>query len=765
MTGRLMAALAWMLAAALLLVGCPDNAKPVKLEGQVKLTLLHTADIHSRLFPYALQITQVDATLGLGVVGEVTTVGGAARMGYVVNRERARADRVLHIDGGDCFQGAPVFNYYDGEAEIRALGAMGVDAQVIANHEFDKGAANARNQYQRWGSFPVLAANYLLDDPDLEGSPDLENVLQPFTTFNLRGLKVGLIGMGNLSSLSSLYEKPNRLGVLPLETVDTAQAYIDLLRPLVDVIVFVTHLGLNNDEEMIRHTTGIDIVLGGHNHIVLSPPKVVEDCALVDAQGQHYIRLRDAKGEKTIRRKCHPRRVVLAHSGAFAKYVGRLDVVLSNDPADIPWHYDPGVNGFEVISHQFQLTPIKSDLPEHRGVKELLEPYKEGLDTLVDLDLLVGYAPDGSRRFGSGGGDSPLGNLISAGMWRRLGVETDFSLTNTTGIRADMVPGAVTVEQMFNIFPFDNSITKMQLSGVEVQELFDFVARRSAGRGCATQVQIAGARIVLNCSDCPRQVDKACSTEDDCPTGAKCEAGKCVIKACAEQIYIGFRACSGHQDCGPAGNCVKGSCACTSDAQCGGLVNSCDVGTSDENGHGRCRLAIDPTGSYELATSTYLSGGGSGFVVLKKNTTQLDTKIQQRDALIDWVRGGKPCGHDPKLKTKDGLRPCVTDANCQEVGAGFVCACPENAGQRADGVCESTGNCGSGGRCVLAACRQSVADFYRETCRHAETAVAIASCTTKLGPCQLGGEQCKFLACIDRGLGSFADGRVLMVGR
>lgn len=764
-----MAALAWSLATASVLVGCPENAQPERLDGQVKLTLLHTADIHSRLFPYALQITQSDATLGLGVAGEVTTVGGAARIAHVIKKERARSDRVLHIDGGDCFQGAPVFNFFDGEAEIRALGMMGVDAQVIANHEFDKGALNARIQYQKWGSFPVLAANYLLDDPELEGSPDLENVLTPFSTFNLRGLKVGVVGMGNLSSLSSLYEKPSRLGVTPLETVDTAQAYVDLLRPLVDVVVFVTHLGLNADEEMIQHTTGIDVVLGGHNHIVLSPPKVVEDCASFEDTGQacatradcgeglecgegtcrqHFVLLKDADGERVVRRKCNPRRVVLAHSGAFAKYVGRLDLVVSNDAADIPWRYDPLVNGFEVVSHQYQLTPIKNDVPQDRAVVEMLEPYRAGLDAVVDLDLLVGYAPDGSRRFGTGGGDSPLGNLIATAMWRRLGVETDFSLTNTTGIRADMVPGAVTVEQMFNIFPFDNSITKMQLSGVEVQEMFDFVARRSAGRGCATQVQIAGARVVLSCSGCSRQTQQACSTEGDCPTGAKCEGGTCVLKSCAEHIYIGST-----------------DVPCTSDAECGGNLNACDIGVTDDQGRGRCRLEIDPTGSYELATSTYLAGGGSGFVVLKKNTTQLDTKIQQRDALIDWVRGGQPCGYDSAHGTKDGLLPCSVDADCGAAGPGFVCACPANAEAAPDGSCVSSGACPEGGSCVLASCRQSVADFYRQTCENPETALQIASCTSSVSPCQLGGEQCKFLACIDRTLGSFSDGRVLMVGR
>lgn len=46
---------------------------------------------------------------------------------------------------------------------------------------------------------------------------------------------------------------------------------------------------------------------------------------------------------------------------------------------------------------------------------------------------------------------------------------------------------------MFNVFPFDNSIATMNLAGREVRELFDFVARRSAGRGCNSQAQIAGA--------------------------------------------------------------------------------------------------------------------------------------------------------------------------------------------------------------------------------------------------------------------------------
>ena len=267
------------------------------------------------------------------------------------------------------------------------------------------------------------------------------------------------------------------------------------------------------------------------------------------------------------------------------------------------------------------------------------------------------------------------------------------------------------------------------------------------GLGIAEAMAAAGARVVLNCKGCENAKPKACNKNDDCPSN-ECNAGFCVVNACAEHIYIG-----------------SNQKPCQTDDDCGGQLNSCDTGIQDPQGRGRCLVEIEPTGSYELATSTYLAGGGSGFVVLKKNTTQLDTKIQQRDALIDWVRGGKPCGWRAENKTKDGLRPCGVDSDCSALGTGYVCACPENVTSASDGSCTSQGSCGDNGRCVLDGCRQDVADFYRETCANPQSAKAIASCASSVDFCQLGGEQCKFLACIDRNLGSFADGRVLMVGR
>jgi 5'-nucleotidase / UDP-sugar diphosphatase len=752
-------ALAWLFAASS--AGCSSPAVPPELHGQVKLTLLHTADIHSRLFPYALQISQTDAALGLGAAGNVVEVGGVARVAYVLDQQRAQADRVMHLDSGDGFQGAPVFNFYNGEAEVRSLSMMGTDAQVIGNHEFDKGTLNIRNQYEAWATFPLLGANYFVNDPTSAGAPGLDNILKPFTVINVRGLKVGVVGMGNLSSLASLFQQPSPLGVTPLNTIDTAQAYIDLLRPMVDVIVFVTHLGFNADEAMIQGTTGIDVVLGGHNHIVLQPSKVIDDCASYDpVKKRHYITLAGPDGSGSVRRYCSPRPVILQHSGAFAKYVGRLDLVLSNDPNDLPPRcnaahpvdpcYDP-INGFEVISHSYKLFPITADVPQNRAMDAMLQQYQQGLDELTDLDLLVGYAPNGSARFGTSGGDSPLGNMIATAMRQRLGIQTDFSLTNTTGIRADMVPGPVTIDQMYDIFPFDNAITKMQLSGEEVQEMFDFVARRSAGRGCVSQAQIAGARVVLDCDGCQRDKgpEPSCVDNSDCASD-ECNGGKCVPQPCADDIYIGAT-----------------SHPCKTDADCVGTnkqqqPNSCDTSRPDANGYGRCLAPINLLQSYDFATSDYLAGGGSGFTVLKRNTTQLDTHIQQRDALIDWIRGGKPCGYSADNKTSDGLKACNTDADCP---TDSVCACPEAVTQDSNGTCKTSGTCGDDGRCVLSQCRQDVADYHRNFCASPESAKEIVTCSSKTTACQQGGEECKFLACIDNSVGNFADNRVLMVGR
>jgi 5'-nucleotidase len=462
-----------------------------------------------------------------------------------------------------------------------------------------------------------------------------------------------------------------------------------------------------------------------------------------------------------------------------------MDMIFSNDPAQASPtgdlnDYDP-INGFELISHQYQAFPITDAIPDDPSIVNLLQPYEQSLQAVKDLDVLIGFSPLGAKRTSAQLGDSPLGNLVATAMWLRLGVQTDFSLTNSTGIRTDLNPGPVDVTETYNIFPFDNTITKMELSGVEVRELFDFVARRGGGRGCTSQAEIAGARVRLNCLTCspqyrPDTVGK-CTTDSDCSSGAvgACDTttGMCFVTPCAEEIYIGHNSqfCTTDLECAPnmdPSQVAPGQCdtsapivPCGSDGDCPNkATGSCNTTVGVCNG--TCQLPIALENLYELATNNYIAAGGSGYLVLQRNTTQLNTYINQRDALSDWIQQGKPCGYSKNAPTPEGLTPCSVDTDCATLNNGpFICACPGHVMSNAAGgveACVISGQCDpSVGRCVMQTCRDQVAGYHEKLCAGSPT---MQACLTDLDGCTLGGEECKILACVDGTEGATEDGRI-----
>jgi 5'-nucleotidase / UDP-sugar diphosphatase len=787
----------FVLLVLVLLGACaPTEGETYDLSGDVRLTLLHTADWHSRLFPYFQQVNTTDANLGLKP--ENAPFGGAARMNWLIKRERRRADRVIHLDSGDCFQGAPVFNFFQGEAEVRALAHTGVDAVVVGNHEFDRGALNFARQFTRWGTFETLAANYLFEDPTAPGSAELARIAKPYAFFNLRGLKVAVIGLGNLSSITSIFDQPNRLGITALNTIETAQFYVDRVRQEgADVVVVVSHIGLEDDIRMVENTTGIDVVLGGHLHIVLNPTQEVTDCHAINERGDHFIpQLQTTRSSPTERaacnpaveccsnfgtcapsgtirhwrvargfreRLCHPRRVLLQHSGAFMKYLGRLDTVLSRNPERIMPGREADYNSidrWEVVASRYTLYPIDRNVPEDPSMKRMLEPYARALDTLANLDSLVGYAPSEVTRVAPGGGDSALGNLVATSMWLRLGVQTDFSLTNTLGIRDAIPPGPVTIDQLYNVFPFDNSITTMNLSGREVLDVFDFVARRSAGRGCQSQAQIAGARAIILCGACDRR---------------DARGNPLNLSACAETVNIGLRddpaararPCVNDAECNPAGWAATPP----------GQRSLCEPRSH------RCMVPLSLSASYAAAVNNYIAGGGSGFFTLQRNTTQIDTRVEQRDAVIDYVRQNPPCASRPEViiernrrrgvtdpielthpqQADDGLRDCQQDTDCMDDT--LICAWENRDHYDAMSrtcVRDPMTTLATPGRCVLRQCRDDLRALVLRTCPSLPGDEASARCACLAE--NRAAMSCRILSCLDESIAD-SDARLTMVTR
>ena len=68
-------------------------------------------------------------------------------MASIIRRERKKADRVIHLDSGDSFQGAPIFNLNLGEVEYKFLTLIGLDAAVIADEVYNRGEKNPNIGY------------------------------------------------------------------------------------------------------------------------------------------------------------------------------------------------------------------------------------------------------------------------------------------------------------------------------------------------------------------------------------------------------------------------------------------------------------------------------------------------------------------------------------------------------------------------------------------------------------------------------------------
>ncbi|MCE9577503.1 MAG: bifunctional metallophosphatase/5'-nucleotidase [Deltaproteobacteria bacterium] len=559
------------------MAACTVEREQPKLVGQdIHLTLIHTSDIHSRLFPYFFVPNTFDQAYGL--LPANGPFGGLARIATIAKNIRKTSNRSLWLDSGDCFQGAPVFNQFKGEAEMRALSLAGLDGAVIGNHEFDLGSLNLYKQSREWGQFPLLAANYLFDDPANPQDGSLRDIVRPYQIYDVDGLKVGVIGLGNTSSLTGIFEGGNSLGFRPRDQNQVTEEYVRLLRPICDVVIVVSHLGLDEDEGLSADqvpdentalpANGVDVILGGHLHIVTNPPKIVPN----------------SDGHQTV----------LVHSGAFAKYVGRLDLVVhvgedNSDPAK-----RSSVKAFSYVN-----IPVDSKVPDDPEVANLLWPYSVAVNRDIDLNGVFAYVnpPGGAKitRNDTSGGDSQLGNMVARSMQVQSGVEAEFALTNTLGVRADFEQGPLTVEQMFNVFPFENSITVMYLSGSEIQETLDFVARKSADRGCRTQAQVAGIYFDMVCKgSCP----------DPDPNDNYTPI------ACAKNIYLGEDCRSGVPD---------------------GPITP-----------GKCRPVV-PTGLYRVAVNDYIANGGSGFSALKRNTSKQNTGISLRDSLTVFLNKQTAC--------------------------------------------------------------------------------------------------------------------------
>ncbi len=228
----------------------------VRKDNLVKLTILHTNDMHSRIDPFGPNDKKY------------ANRGGMSRVATLVEKIRKEESNVLLLDAGDIFQGTPYFNIFGGEVELKLMSQMKYDASTIGNHDFDNGIEGF-NKVLHNANFPFLCANYDFNDTILKGKT------KPYHIIEKQGIKIGIFGIG--IELDGLVDSRLCGNTKYNDPITAANKYAKLLKEehACNMVICLSHLGheyeseILSDKTLAKSTENIDLIIGGHTHTFL----------------------------------------------------------------------------------------------------------------------------------------------------------------------------------------------------------------------------------------------------------------------------------------------------------------------------------------------------------------------------------------------------------------------------------------------------------------------------------------------------------------
>jgi 5'-nucleotidase len=230
----------------------------------VKLTILHTNDMHCHIDPFPADHAEFPGK------------GGLIRIATLVDQARKENPNLLLLDAGDMFQGTPYFNYFKGDLILKVMSKMGYDAGTVGNHEFDNGLDDILSAF-KYANFPIISSNYDFSDTVLA------NHVVPFHILKKGKIKIGIYGLG--IELEGLVGKLNYGKTQYLDPVKTAQKMEHLLKKehSCDLVICLSHLGYSFEQNKISdillapQTRYTDLIVGGHTHSFLEKPSVLKN--------------------------------------------------------------------------------------------------------------------------------------------------------------------------------------------------------------------------------------------------------------------------------------------------------------------------------------------------------------------------------------------------------------------------------------------------------------------------------------------------------
>ncbi len=428
------------LALTLFAAGCssaPIASPPgsISAAGGVDLIVLSSTDVHGRIRGWDYYADSAES--GRGLTRDATIVDSV---------RAANPGRVILVDGGDLLQGNP-FAYTANKQFasrtnpiIAAMNSMHYDASAIGNHEYNYGVPYLESAVAQ-AHFPMLSANtYKLD-----GS----HAFKSWTIVERAGIKIGIVGATTPGVM--VWDAEHIKGRLKFgDIIPAVRTAVGEVRAAgANVVVVSVHAGLNEPASYDTVSTGlpsenvagrvaaeipgIDLVVYGHSH----------------------------KEQKDL----HIGSTLLVQPKNWATSLGVAHLIVNK--VDGKWKV--------TSSHGETIQAVGH--PEEAALLLLIEPAHKA--TIAYANMVIGSTKTAWRGDSARLKDTPLIDFLLE--TERKAAGTDLASTAAFTLDAALPAGEVTVAKIAQLYPYDNTLRAVRISGKQLREYLDFSSRYYTG--------------------------------------------------------------------------------------------------------------------------------------------------------------------------------------------------------------------------------------------------------------------------------------------
>ena len=381
-----------------------------------RFTILHTSDIHGQLDIHDEFFWENGAPV-------FKKRGGFATLQTMLKQLKAEnPSNTLIVDGGDCFQGSGIASLTQGQAIVPLVNKMNYDLVLPGNWEVAYGKQMLMKDMKNYSAAKVCANMFHNDDLTLE------SMFPPYQIFELSGIKIGFIGYND--PLTPIRQSPAySYGIKFTKPELNIEKYTKILREEkgCSMVFVLSHMGLAQQLNLANQecAKGIDYILGADSHERIREP----------LQGKYSK---------------------VTEPGAFASFVGKLDIVIENG---------------KIKDEVYQLLDVDPEVyPEDKKmqhfVNEAKKPYKKVLDEVLGqtkTPLFRYYIIE-----------TPMDNLITdAVMWK---MKTDIAVSNGFRFCPPLVPDPktgvanITRDYLWSMLPINSEVKTADVTGVQILE-------------------------------------------------------------------------------------------------------------------------------------------------------------------------------------------------------------------------------------------------------------------------------------------------------